>query len=84
MTGRPTHDQLERALKDAAAAHHDYESDALGGVRDTQWAGFYAAFVLGQVGPVMGASALSRTLEAVTAEDDWTAVAARAVLDRDD
>ncbi len=71
---------LEQALADAGRAHHDYETVILNGVRDELWPGFYAAFVLGRLGPFTSASRLSRLLAEVTAPTSWSAAAAAHVL----
>ena len=78
----PEFSALEQALGAAGRAHHDYETVVLNGVRDELWPGFYAAFVLGRLGPFATASRLSRLLAEVTAPADWPAAAARHVLDR--
>ena len=68
------------ALSAAAAAHHDYEQRALGGQRDVQWSGFYAAYALGRLGDFVSSTALARCLEAVSEVDDWPSEAATLVL----
>ncbi len=78
----PSRDELRQALADAGAAHHDYEVQVLGGVRDELWAGFYAAFVLGRVGDFARASTLSRWLEEAPLTDPWADAAAMYVLQR--
>lgn len=75
-----TIDELAAALGDAAEAHHEFEEGALGGERDEQWAAFYAAFVLGRLGPFIAPSRLAALLAEVDAPDDWAAAAARHVL----
>ena len=55
----PSPEQLREALAAAGKAHHDYEQNALGGQRDAQWPGFYAAYVLGRVGDFAAPSALA-------------------------
>jgi hypothetical protein len=47
MTNPPFDSDLAAVLSAAGSAHHEYEQTALKGVRDELWAGFYAAFVLG-------------------------------------
>lgn len=48
MASTPTTEQqLRDALSAAGGAHHDYETNFLRGTRDEQWAGWYAAYVLG-------------------------------------
>jgi len=78
----PEFSLLEQALTDAGRAHHDYETVVLDGVRDELWAGFYAAFVLGRLGPFTTASRLSRLLAEVTASANWSTAAAEHVLSR--
>lgn len=67
---------LRQALEAAAAAHHDYETVALGGRRDDSWPAFYAAFLLGRLGEFTTASALTSLLERVEGEDWWEAATA--------
>ncbi len=50
MVSIPTEQQLSETLTAAGSAHHDYESNFLGGARDEQWAGWYSAYVLGRLG----------------------------------
>jgi hypothetical protein len=72
--------ELTAALGDAAEAHHEFEEGALGGERDEQWAAFYAAFVLGRLGPFTTPTRLAALLAEVDTSDDWPAAAARHVL----
>jgi hypothetical protein len=37
---------VARQLRDAAAAHAEYEKKVLGGVRDEDWPAWYAAYLL--------------------------------------
>ena len=78
----PSKDDLLRALGDAGSAHHEYEQVTLGGKRDEQWSGFYAAYTLGRVGDFAAPSALSQWLEEAPAEEGWAASAAGYVLSR--
>lgn len=80
MTGTVSREVLVEALDAAAKAHHDYETVTLKGVRDAQWSGFYAAYVLGRVSDVLATSALARVLEAVEADDGWSGAAADDIL----
>ena len=80
MTETVSRDALIEALDAAAKAHHDYETVTLEGVRDDQWSGFYAAYVLGRVSDVLTSSELARVLEAVDAADDWSGAAADGIL----
>ena len=75
----PDHATLKAALDAAARAHHGYESVTLNGVRDAQWSGFYAAYLLGRAGDFMPVEQLVPILEAA-AGDDWSAAAATAIL----
>jgi hypothetical protein len=38
--------ELEQALRRAAEAHGKYEAEQLGGVRDEEWAAWYAEFIV--------------------------------------
>lgn len=78
----PDRATLDQALADAGRAHHDYETVVLKGVRDALWPGFYAAFVLGRLGPFTSASRLARLLEEVATPANWSAAAAEHVLAR--
>ena len=78
----PSRDQLASALASAGAAHHDYESRFLGGVRDEQWPGWYAAYVLGRLGDFTSPTTLSRWLEEAPLGGDWSGDAASFVLAR--
>ena len=76
----PSRDTLVAALQAAGSAHHDYETNHLGGQRDEHWAGWYAAYVLGRTGDFTTPTRLTVCLETV-AGDDWAEAAASAVLD---
>ena len=41
-----TKEELAGLLRDAEAAHGVYETEELGGVRDEEWASWYAEFVV--------------------------------------
>ncbi len=82
MTGQPSQEQLTQALAAAGSAHHEYEQNSLGGTRDEQWAGWYAAYVLGRLGDFVPPSALAPWLEETPAASDWSASAAAYVHDR--
>jgi hypothetical protein len=45
-----TKEQLTRLLREAEAAHGKYEAEELGGVRDEEWAVWYAAFIVDKLG----------------------------------
>ena len=72
MVSIPTEEQLRQALAAAGSAHHDYEASFLGGARDQQWAGWYSAYVLGRLGDFTTPTLLTRWLEAVSGEGDWS------------
>lgn len=78
----PTTDQLKKALAAAGSAHHDYESNYLNGVRDEQWSGWYAAFVLGGLGDFTTPTKLARWLEEVSGKGDWSSNAAALIISR--
>ena len=78
---QPRKDELVDALRAAGSAHHDYETNALNGQRDAQWAGWYAAYVLGRLGDFTSPTQLSGWLASASGED-WADAAADAVLER--
>ncbi len=82
MSSDPTKEVLEQALAAAGKAHHDYETNILEGVRDEQWPGWYAAYVLGRVGDFTSPSQLSEWLAAAPSADNWANSAASFVLDQ--
>jgi hypothetical protein len=41
-----TKEELTRLLREAEAAHGKYEKEELGGVRDEEWAPWYAEFIV--------------------------------------
>lgn len=41
-----TKDELAGLLREAEAAHGEYEAEELGGVRDEEWAPWYAEFIV--------------------------------------
>lgn len=41
-----TKEDLARLLREAEAAHGKYETQELGGVRDEEWASWYAEFIV--------------------------------------
>ena len=41
-----TKEELTRLLREAEAAHGKYEAEELGGVRDEEWAAWYAEFIV--------------------------------------
>ncbi len=68
---KPSQEELTKALQAASTAHHDFETNVLQGVRDEQWPGWYAAYVLGRLGDFVSASTLSNWLSNAPASDDW-------------
>ncbi len=72
----PSRDELVEAIKAASAAHHEYETNALRGERDEQWAGWYAGYLLGRLGDFAAPSALAESLSTAPSSDDWAAAAA--------
>ena len=82
MSDRPSALDLQRSLAAAAVAHHEYEQKSLQGVRDEQWAGWYAAYVLGRLGDFTPPSVLTGWIESVQAEGDWSANAGRFIEER--
>ena len=80
MAGIPSKAQLAGALDAAGSAHHDYQVSILDGVNDAQWAGFYAAYVLGRVGDFATPSDLTRWLQSAPDSDQWSDSAADHVL----
>jgi hypothetical protein len=45
-----TKEELTRLLREAEAAHGKYETEELGGVRDEEWAAWYAEFIVNALG----------------------------------
>ena len=80
MKAPPARRDLEDALTAAGTAHHEYEVNLLGGKRDEQWPGWYAAYVLGRLGDFAAPTSLARWLEAAPAGGTWSASAAAHVL----
>jgi len=76
----PEEQRLKEALAAAGSAHHDYESNYLNGVRDAHWAGWYAAYVIGRLGDFTTPTSLSRWLEEVSGDGDWSENAAAYVF----
>ena len=44
-----TKEELADLLRKAEAAHGKYEQEELGGVRDEEWASWYAAFIVDEL-----------------------------------
>lgn len=81
MTKAPDETALHAALIEAGRAHHDFETVYLNGVRDEQWAGWYAAHVHGKLGNFMAPSKLATVLEQTNADVDWVDTATKNLLD---
>jgi len=77
MLKLPDGEELRAALEAAGRAHHEFETNALGGVRDQAWAGWYAAYLLGRLGDFAPPSELAGWLEGVPGGTEWSASAAR-------
>ena len=82
MADIPSVEELTTALKEAGAAHHEYEVVTLNGIRDQLWSGFYAAYVLGKLGNFATPSVLSKLLEDAPESDEWAKSAAETVHKR--
>jgi hypothetical protein len=67
---------LQNALSAASECHHDYELNILHGEPDEQWAGWYAAYVLGRLGNFVSPATLTQWLEDTPNEENWSALAA--------
>jgi hypothetical protein len=87
--------ELARLLREASAAHAVYERDMLGGVRDEDWAGWYAGYMLEHgVASIAGWPRGGRTREgaamllaradeshrAMAPQEDWPEFYARYIL----
>ena len=79
MSNVPSKEAIEKALRSAGEAHHDYEANFLEGKRDDGWAGWYAAYVLGRLGDFASPSALTRWLADAPSARDWASAAAQHV-----
>jgi hypothetical protein len=75
----PTIDQLETTLNEAETSHHEFQTVYLKGVRDENWASYYAAFVLGRSKDLDIAPSTLTGLLAGVNDDDWTSGAAKAI-----
>ena len=76
----PNQQELSSALTAAGAAHHDYEVNTLAGVRDEQWAGWYAAYVLGRLDDFTTPTSLARWLTEAPSSKDWAQGAASYII----
>lgn len=68
------------ALLAAGRAHHEFQANYLADVRHEQWAGWYAAYVLGRLGDFTSATLLTHWLEQVTDEKSWFKKAAENII----
>jgi CRISPR/Cas system-associated endonuclease Cas3-HD len=82
MVKIPTQQELMKTLLEAAKAHHEYQSNFLGGVRHEQWASWYSAYVLGRLGDFTSPTFLTGWLEEVSEEKSWFKKAAEHVHHR--
>ncbi len=80
MPATPSQNEILMALMAAGNAHHDYQENMLNGKHDVQWAGWYAAYVLGRLGDFTSPSQLTAWLAAAPSGDDWNTSAASFVL----
>ncbi len=71
MTAIPEKEELSKTIVAAARAHHEYQTNILDGVRHEQWAGWYAAYILGRLGDLTSPSRLTRWLEEVPNDKNW-------------
>lgn len=82
MATLPTKQQLMKTLLAAAKAHHEYQTNTLGGVRHQQWAGWYSAYTLGRLNDFTTPTLLTQWLEEVSDEKSWFKKAAEHILDK--
>lgn len=54
---------LKTLLEDAAAHHHEYEANVLGGAFDEAWADWYGAFLVGKVEHLRTPSVVTQALQ---------------------
>ena len=78
----PSKESLQDTLNAAGSAHHEFETNYLNGEYDTQWSGWYAAFVIGRLGEFTTPTQLTRWLEQASTEGNWAENAAEIILDR--
>ena len=82
MRINPSKEDLRGALTAAGAAHHEFEQNFLKGVRDEQWPGWYAAYVLGSLGDFASPSMFTEWLESAPGGEDWSSSAAAHVAEQ--
>lgn len=76
-----TQEALSALLAETWKSHSEFQENYLDNVRDEMWAGWYAAYLIGRLGPIMPPSRLTRILESVQAPNDrWTDTAAADIL----
>ena len=81
MPALPSRNELRLALKAAANAHHEFQENALNGVRHEKWAMWYAAYVLGRLGDFTTPTLLTQWLSEVEGER-WFSEAPLYILDK--
>ena len=79
---KQSREELVKALQAASAAHHDFEVNALQGIHDEQWPGWYAAYVLGRLGDFVTPTTLAGWLSAAPASNDWPSSTADYIEER--
>ena len=81
MSNLPTEIELSALLAEVWKSHGEFQEVYLKGVHDEMWAGWYAAYLIGRLGPIAAPSRLTQLLESVQADpESWTDVAAAHVL----
>ena len=81
MKKLPTQQELSALLAETWDSHSEFQKVYLKGVRDEMWAGWYAAYLIGRLGPIAPPSRLTVLLESVEAGHEvWTDVAASSIL----
>ena len=78
--------EIENVLDEVQQLHHEYETNSLNGERDENWAGFYAAYIIGELGMITEPSRLVTTLKqfdelgyADCTIEPWTSYTARQI-----
>ncbi len=79
---QPGSKTLSEALSAAGEQHHEYQTHYLKGVNDDQWAGWYAAYLLGSLGHFTSPTQLVEWLAEVPVTEDWTKDAAAYIWKR--
>ena len=81
MKSSPNEKQILEALIEAGRAHHEFQANYFGGVRQSQWAGWYSASVLGRLGNFTTPTILTKLLEEVKEDENWFKNAAKSVIE---